>query len=181
MSINKKNLIWIDLEMTGLDPKYDRIIEIATLVTDSNLRILAEGPVLAIYQSDINLGRMNAWNTKTHTESGLVERVKKSNFNEKKAEDETIIFLKSWVPNSTSPLCGNTVGQDRRFLFRYMPILESYFHYHYLDVSTIKELVCRWKPDLLSSFKKKNRHRAIDDIKESVAELSYYRDNFIKI
>ena len=180
MAKNENNLIWIDLEMTGLDPVQDRIIEIATLVTDANLNILAEGPVLAIHQSDEQLGLMDAWNVRTHTASGLVERVKASPFNDYDAELQTIAFLELWVPVGTSPICGNSVGQDRRFLFRYMPELEAYFHYRYLDVSTLKELARRWKPEILPGFKKQNTHKALDDIRESVAELAYYREHFIQ-
>ena len=180
MSADENNLIWIDLEMTGLDPERDRIIEIATLVTDANLNILAEGPVLAVHQSDEQLGLMDEWNVRTHTGSGLVERVKASPFSDSDAELQTIEFLKQWVPAGASPICGNSVGQDRRFLFRYMPELEAYFHYRYLDVSTLKELARRWKPEILPGFKKQNTHQALDDIRESVAELAYYREHFIQ-
>lgn len=178
---NESNLIWIDLEMTGLDPQRDRIIEIATLVTDANLNILAEGPVTAVRQSDDQLGLMDDWNLRTHSVSGLVERVKASRSDERAAELETIAFLKRWVPAGKSPICGNSVGQDRRFLFRYMPELEAYFHYRYLDVSTLKELAGRWKPEILSGFKKQGTHQAMDDIRESVAELAYYREHFIQL
>ncbi len=180
-SANENNLIWIDLEMTGLDPKRDRIIEIATLVTDANLNVLAEGPVMAVYQSDAQLGLMDEWNVRTHTGSGLVERVKASTFDENAAQRATIEFLQQWVPAGKSPICGNSVGQDRRFLFNYMPELESYFHYRYLDVSTLKELARRWKPEILAGFNKQGTHQALDDIRESVAELSYYREHFIQL
>ncbi len=180
-SANENNLIWIDLEMTGLDPKRDRIIEIATLVTDANLNVLAEGPVMAVYQSDAQLGLMDEWNVRTHTGSGLVERVKASTFDENAAQQATIEFLKKWVPAGKSPICGNSVGQDRRFLFNYMPELESYFHYRYLDVSTLKELARRWKPEILAGFTKQGTHQALDDIRESVAELAYYREHFIQL
>ncbi|MTD41266.1 oligoribonuclease [Erwinia sp. CPCC 100877] len=180
MSGNENNLIWIDLEMTGLDPEQDRIIEIATLVTDANLNILAEGPVIAVHQSDAQLALMDEWNVRTHTGSGLVERVKASRYDESAAALATIDFLKEWVPQGASPICGNSVGQDRRFLFKYMPELEAYFHYRYLDVSTLKELARRWKPEILAGFKKQNTHQALDDIRESVAELAYYRQHFIK-
>lgn len=181
MSANENNLIWIDLEMTGLDPERDRIIEIATLVTDANLNILAEGPVIAVHQSDEQLALMDEWNVRTHTGSGLVERVKASNQDDRAAELATIAFLKEWVPAGKSPICGNSIGQDRRFLFKYMPELEAYFHYRYLDVSTLKELARRWKPDVLNGLKKQNTHQALDDIRESVAELAYYREHFIKL
>ncbi|KID01864.2 oligoribonuclease [Hafnia alvei] len=181
MSGSETNLIWIDLEMTGLDPEVDRIIEIATLVTDANLNILAEGPVIAVHQSDEQLSLMDEWNVRTHTGSGLVDRVKASTIDDATAAQKTIEFLQQWVPAGVSPICGNSVGQDRRFLFRYMPELEKYFHYRYLDVSTLKELARRWKPEILPGFKKQGTHQALDDIRESVAELAYYRENFIKL
>ncbi|MEA1063327.1 oligoribonuclease [Erwinia sp. HR93] len=181
MSVNENNLIWIDLEMTGLDPTRDRIIEIATIVTDRDLNILAEGPVIAVHQSDEQLALMDDWNVRTHTGSGLVARVKASQFDDGAAERETLAFLRQWVPEGKSPICGNSVGQDRRFLFNYMPALEAYFHYRYLDVSTLKELARRWKPEILEGFQKKNTHQALDDIRESVAELAYYREHFIRL
>lgn len=181
MTPNENNLIWIDLEMTGLDPERDRIIEIATLVTDAQLNILAEGPVMAVHQSDAQLALMDDWNIRTHTGSGLVERVKASPFGDREAELATLAFLAQWVPAGKSPICGNSVGQDRRFLYRYMPELESYFHYRYLDVSTLKELARRWKPGILDGFAKQNTHQALDDIRESVAELAYYRQHFIQL
>lgn len=179
--MNKDNLIWIDLEMTGLDPERDRIIEIATIVTDSALTVLAEGPVLAIYQPESQLALMDDWNVRTHTASGLIERVKQSQITEEDAQIATIEFLKQWVPVGCSPICGNSVGQDRRFLYRYMPELERYFHYRYLDVSTLKELARRWKPQILNGLKKENNHQALDDIRESIKELAYYREHFIQL
>ena len=181
MSVDKQNLIWIDLEMTGLDPETDRIIEIATIVTDKNLNILAEGPVLAVHQSDEVLNQMNEWCVKTHNANGLVTRVKQSKLNERAAELQTLDFLKRYVPKGCSPICGNSVAQDKRFLFKYMPDLADYFHYRHLDVSTLKELASRWKPEILEGFKKKNTHLALDDIRESIAELAYYREHFIKL
>ncbi|MCO6525050.1 MAG: oligoribonuclease [Candidatus Schmidhempelia sp.] len=179
-SNSKNNLIWIDLEMTGLAPERDRIIEIATLVTDSNLNILAEGPVFAINQSEHQLSLMDDWNINTHTRTGLIERVRASRITEQQAEQQTIDFLKQWVPENCSPICGNSIGQDRRFLYRYMPKLEAYFHYRYLDVSTLKELAKRWKPEILTGFTKQGTHQALDDIKDSIAELAYYRQHFIR-
>lgn len=181
MPINNNNLIWIDLEMTGLDPERDRIIEIVTLITDANLAILAEGPVLAIHQSDAQLALMDEWNMRTHSVSGLDNRVQHSQLDEEAAAAQTLAFLAEWVPAGKSPICGNSIGQDRRFLFRYMPALEAYFHYRYLDVSTLKELARRWKPKILAGLKKKNSHQALDDIRESVAELAYYRECFIRV
>jgi len=176
-----ERLVWIDLEMTGLNPDYDRIIEIATIVTDYDLNITSEGPVLAIYQSDETLGEMDSWNQRTHNDSGLVERVRKSKINEEVAESLTLDFIRENVAEKSSPLCGNTVCQDRRFLFRYMPQLESWLHYRNLDVSSLKELAVRWRPDIAAGFRKKARHRALDDILESVDELRYYRDCFLKV
>lgn len=177
----KKNLIWIDLEMTGLDPEKERIIEIATIVTDGDLNTLAVGPVIAVHQSDELLGAMDEWCTKTHGENGLTERVRASKISEREAELQTIEFLKEHVDAGISPICGNTIGQDRRFLVKYMPELEEYFHYRNLDVSTLKELALRWNPKVLSGFEKKNTHLALDDIKESIAELKHYRKKFLKV
>ncbi|MCV9878265.1 oligoribonuclease [Brenneria izbisi] len=179
--VDENNLIWIDLEMTGLDPEQDRIIEIATLVTDANLKVLAEGPVLAVHQPASQLALMDDWNVRTHGASGLIERVKASSVDERAAELATLAFLQQWVPAGKSPICGNSIGQDRRFLFRYMPELEAYFHYRYLDVSTLKELARRWKPEILSGLKKQGTHQAMDDIRESLAELAYYREHFIQL
>ncbi|TKB51373.1 oligoribonuclease [Ferrimonas sediminicola] len=181
MAADPSNLIWIDLEMTGLDPDQHCIIEIATIVTDAQLNVLAEGPVLAIHQSEAELAKMDEWCTRTHGESGLTQRVKASSISCAEAERQTIEFLKLWVPEGASPICGNSVGQDRRFLYRYMPALERYFHYRYLDVSTVKELTRRWKPELLDGFTKKGTHLALDDIRESIAELAYYRSEVFKI
>jgi oligoribonuclease len=178
--ISAQNLIWLDLEMTGLDPEHDRILEIATVVTDSNLNILAEGPVFAIYQADDLLASMDDWNTKHHNQSGLVERVQNSSITESTAEQQTIAFLQQYVPAGKSPLCGNSICQDRRFLANYMPALCNFFHYRHIDVSTLKELACRWSPTLKAGFTKHNKHLALDDIKESIEELKYYRENFIK-
>lgn len=177
---NNGNLIWLDLEMTGLSVERERIIEIATIVTDANLHILAEGPVYAIRQTDEMLANMDNWNTNQHNGSGLVERVKNSQFSEKDAEDGTIAFLEKYVKKGVSPLCGNSICLDRRFLLKYMPKLADYFHYRQLDVSSIKELVLRWKPEILANFEKKSRHLALEDIRDSIAELAYYREHFIK-
>ena len=181
MAISEKNLIWIDLEMTGLEPAHDTIIEIATIVTDADLNTLAEGPVLAIHQPDAVLDAMDEWNTKQHGGSGLVARIKASDVTMAAAEDQTIEFLKQWVPEGKSPICGNSIGQDRRFLARYMPRLERYFHYRNLDVSTVKELASRWKPEALEGVKKQGTHLALDDIRDSIEELRYYRENFFNV
>lgn len=181
MSFSDKNLIWIDLEMTGLDPDSHKIIEIATIVTDAELNVLAQGPVLAIYQPEIELAKMDDWCTNTHTKSGLVDRVKQSQITEEDAVKQTIEFLSKWVPSGSSPICGNSVGQDRRFLYRHMPDLEQFFHYRTVDVSTIKELVNRWQPEILKEFKKQGTHLALDDIIESINELRFYREKIFKI
>ena len=180
MSTNDDNLVWIDLEMTGLDPDSDQIIEIATIVTDKELNILAEGPMLAIHQEKSTMDAMDDWNTKQHGGSGLTKRVLESNVSMRDAELQTIAFLKTFVDTGKSPMCGNSICQDRRFLFRLMPELEAYFHYRNLDVSTLKELSRRWAPAVYSGFKKKGSHLALDDIKESIEELQYYRKTFIK-
>lgn len=175
------NLVWLDMEMTGLDPDTDRIIEVAVVVTDAELNILAEGPVFAIHQSDETLDKMDAWNKGTHGKSGLIDRVKASTVNEAQAEEQLIAFLKQWVPANKSPMCGNSICQDRRFMARGMPKLEAFFHYRNLDVSTLKELCRRWKPELASGFKKHQKHTALADIVESIEELRYYREHFIKL
>ena len=181
MALNEENLIWIDLEMTGLAPDGDRIIEIATVVTDKHLNCLAEGPVLAIYQPDSELARMDEWNRNQHGQSGLITRVQESSTDETRAERMTLEFLAQWVPAGTSPMCGNSICQDRRFLHRWMPRLEAYFHYRNLDVSTLKELAARWAPDLKEGFHKESRHRALDDIYDSIAELQYYRKTMLNV
>ncbi|MEE9101184.1 oligoribonuclease [Pseudomonas nitroreducens] len=178
---NPQNLIWIDLEMTGLDPDKDVIIEMATIVTDSNLNILEEGPVIAVHQSEALLAGMDEWNTRQHGQSGLTQRVRESTISAAEAEAATIAFLEKWVPKRSSPICGNSICQDRRFLYRHMPKLEGYFHYRNLDVSTLKELAARWAPQVRDGFKKGNTHLALDDIRESIAELRYYREHFIKL
>ena len=170
------NLIWIDLEMTGLDSQTDRIIEIATLVTDNQLNILAEGPVLAIHQSDATLATMDDWNQKQHGESGLIARVRDSKVNEREAELRTLEFLSWYAPKGKSPMCGNSICQDRRFLARCMPELEAYFHYRNLDVSTLKELARRWFPERIKGFSKTSAHLALQDIRDSIDELRFYRD-----
>ena len=178
--MNKEsNLIWIDLEMTGLFPERDVIIEIATIVTAKDLNILAEGPSLAIHQSGEILAGMDEWNTEHHTNSGLVQRVKDSVISTKQAEKQTIEFLEKYVDAGVSPMCGNTICQDRRFMARYMPELEAFFHYRNLDVSVFKELAKRWEPAIYAGFKKSNKHEALADVYESIEELKYYRENFI--
>ncbi|MBM7456708.1 oligoribonuclease [Oceanisphaera litoralis] len=181
MSQNAENLVWIDLEMTGLEPDEHKIIEIASIITDKELNILAEGPVLAIHQSEAELAKMDEWNVRTHTGSGLVARVQASKVTEEEAVAQTLAFLREWVPEQASPLCGNSIGQDRRFLVRHMPVLEAFFHYRNVDVSTVKELVRRWQPALLEQFTKKGSHQALDDIRESIAELQFYRQTVFKI
>jgi len=181
MAQDPGNLIWIDLEMTGLDPMRDRIIEIATLVTDATLRVIAEGPVVAVYQTEDVLATMDEWNVQQHTRSGLVERVRLSSHREADAERLTLEFLAAHVPPGRSPMCGNSVCQDRRFMACWMPGLERYFHYRNLDVSTLKELALRWRPEVASALTKQSSHRAADDIRESIRELAYYRDHFLRL
>ncbi|EAZ99280.1 oligoribonuclease [Marinobacter sp. ELB17] len=174
-------LVWIDLEMTGLDPEQERIIEMATLITDSELNLIAEGPVLAVHQSDTLMGAMDEWCTRTHGESGLTQRVTDSRISEAEAEQQTLAFLREHLEPGDSPLCGNSIGQDRRFLVKYMPQLEEFFHYRNLDVSTIKELARRWRPDVLDGVKKQGNHLALDDIRDSINELRHYREHFFKL
>ena len=175
------NLIWVDLEMTGLDPDKDVVIEIATIVTDSDLNTLAEGPVIAIRASDERLGAMDEWNTTHHNRSGLVERVRASDYDERRAGAETMAFLEQYVPRNASPMCGNTICQDRRFMARHLPELEAFFHYRNLDVSTLKILMQRWRPELEAGFTKSGTHLALDDIRESIEEMRYYREHFLQM
>ncbi len=176
-----KNLIWLDCEMTGLEPEIDRIIEIAVIVTGSNLECRTEGPVLTIHQSGEQLDRMDAWNKGTHGKSGLIDKVRASSLSEQEAESQLISFLSQYVPKGSSPMCGNSIGQDRRFLVKYMPRLEAFFHYRNLDVSTLKELAKRWRPDVHTSFRKQQRHTALADVHESIDELEHYREHFLKL
>jgi len=178
---NEMNLVWIDMEMTGLDPDNDRVIEIAAIVTDAELNILAEGPVFVIHQADEVLDKMDAWNKGTHGRSGLIDKVRASTVTEDEASAQMMGFLRQYVPAGKSPMCGNSICQDRRFMARHMPQLEQFFHYRNVDVSTIKELCRRWKPELINGFKKHQMHTALADIRESVEELRYYREHFIKL
>ena len=180
MAISDHNLVWVDMEMTGLIPEVDRVIEIATIVTDSQLNVLAEGPVIAIKQPDSALEAMDEWNTRTHSASGLVERVRSSAVSEQMASDMTVDFLKEWVPEGMSPMCGNSICQDRRFMARHMPALQKYFHYRNLDVSTLKILAQRWRPDL-PDLPKQGAHEALADIRESIEELRHYRTHFLRV
>jgi oligoribonuclease len=176
-----QNLVWLDCEMTGLDPERERLIEIAVVVTGPQLTPRIEGPVLVIHQSDDILNKMDAWNKGTHGRSGLIDKVKASTVTEAEAERTLIAFLSQYVPKFTSPLCGNTIGQDRRFLVKYMPKLEAFFHYRNLDVSTLKELSKRWKPEVYSAFKKAQKHTALADVHESIDEMEHYREHFLKL
>jgi oligoribonuclease len=178
---NEFRLVWLDMEMTGLDPDKERIIEVAVVITEPDLTVVAEGPVLVIHQEDAILSGMDKWNTATHGKSGLIDKVKASTMTESEAEDVLIAFMLQYVPAGKSPLCGNTVSQDRRFMFNYMPKLEQFFHYRTIDVSTLKELARRWNPALLKGFEKHSKHQALADIHESIEELKYYRETFIKI
>jgi len=181
MAVNENNLIWIDLEMTGLDVDNDRILEIATVITDSHLNVLAEGPVLAIYQPDEVLEGMNEWSQKHHGESGLIDRVHASHDDESSAEKATLEFLAEWTPAGKSPMCGNSICQDRRFLWNYMRKLENYFHYRNLDVSTVKILAQRWAPQVAAALNKNSEHKALQDIRDSIDELKYYRQHLFSI
>lgn len=176
-----QNLVWLDCEMTGLDPEVDRIIEIAVVVTGPGLAPRVEGPVFAIHQSDEQLDRMDAWNKGTHGRSGLIDRVKASTVGEAQAEEELLAFLAKYSPKGGSPMCGNTIGQDRRFLVKYMPRLEAFFHYRNLDVSTLKELAKRWRPEVYASFRKQQAHTALADVHESIDELAHYREHFLRL
>jgi len=177
----KDNLIWVDLEMTGLNPDTDRIIEMAAIVTDSDLNLIAEGPVIAVHQPDGVLSHMDEWCTRQHGQSGLTDRVRSSKICEQEAEQMMLAFLRQHSEKGVSPMCGNSIGQDRRFLWRYMPELEAFFHYRNLDVSSIKELVKRWKPEVMEGFRKQGTHLALDDIRESIEELRHYRRHFFRL
>ncbi|MAS00421.1 MAG: oligoribonuclease [Nitrosomonadales bacterium] len=181
MSKNNDNLIWLDMEMSGLNSETDKILEIAVIITDPFLRIIEEGPVLVLKQSDEILAKMDSWNQSTHGKSGLIEKVKNSKINEEIATHQLLEFFKKYVGKNKSPMCGNSICQDRRFMAKHMPDLESYFHYRNLDVSVFKELAKRWKPELIEGFKKKSKHEALADILESIEELKYYREHFIKV
>ncbi|NNC23141.1 oligoribonuclease [Salinisphaera sp. USBA-960] len=181
MAVSDDNLIWIDLEMTGLDPASDQIIEIATLITDSALNTVAEGPILAVHQPESVLAGMDEWNTRQHGQSGLTQRVRDSDLDCRAAEQQTLEFLRQYVPPRTSPMCGNSICQDRRFMARHMPELEMFFHYRHLDVSTLKELARRWSPTVLDGLKKNATHLAMDDIRDSIAELAHYRRAMLKV
>ncbi|MDD5296391.1 MAG: oligoribonuclease [Rhodocyclaceae bacterium] len=181
MAQDQNHLVWLDMEMTGLEPDQDRILEIAMVVTNANLETVAEGPVLVVHQPDTVLDGMDAWNKDTHGKSGLIDRVKASQFPETEVEHQYLEFLGQWVPKRTSPMCGNSICQDRRFLARYMPRLEDWFHYRNLDVSTLKELCRRWKPELAKGVVKQGKHTALADIYESIAEMKFYRDNFLRL
>ena len=181
MSQNQNYLIWLDMEMSGLDPEVCRVLEVAVVITDKDLNTVAEGPVLVIHQSDAVLDAMDAWNKNTHGRSGLIEKVKTSTLSEEQASVQMIDFLANYIPKGVSPLCGNSVHQDRRFMVRYMPTFEAYFHYRNLDVSTLKELASRWAPEVKKSFQKKTMHTALADVYESIDELKHYREHFIKL
>lgn len=181
MAANDQRLVWLDMEMTGLDPEKERIIEVAVVITEPDLTFVAEAPVLVIHQSDELLDGMDKWNQSTHTKSGLIPKVRASTLDEAQAETQLLDFLSAYVPSGKSPMCGNTIGQDRRFMVKYMPRLEAFFHYRNLDVSTLKELSLRWKPEVYRSFVKKSKHEALADIYESIDELKHYREHFIKL
>ena len=181
LSKSDQNLVWLDCEMSGLEPDQERLLEIAVIVTGPHLEPRIEGPVFVIHQSDVLLDRMDAWNKGTHGRSGLIDKVRASTMTEVQAEQQMLDFLARYVPRNTSPMCGNTIGQDRRFLVNYMPRLEAFFHYRNLDVSTLKELAKRWRPDLHAGFKKQQKHTALADVHESIDELVYYRKNFLRM
>ncbi|WP_422684403.1 oligoribonuclease [Candidatus Methylopumilus universalis] len=181
MSSSDDNLIWLDMEMSGLNTETDKVLEVATVVTDPNLNIIAEGPVIVIHQPDEVLNGMDTWNQSTHSKSGLIEKVKQSSFDEAYASEATIEFLKKHIAPNKSPMCGNSICQDRRFMAKHMPNLESYFHYRNLDVSVFKELSRRWRPSLYQGFKKTSKHEALSDIYDSIDELKYYREHFLKL
>ena len=181
MAQDANHLVWLDMEMTGLEPERDRIIELAMVVTDSQLTTVAESPVWAVRQEDACLAAMDEWNRRTHARSGLIERVRVSVLDEAAVEAAALAFVQSYVPQAVSPMCGNSIGQDRRFMVRYMPRLEAWFHYRNLDVSTLKELCRRWKPEIAKGFVKRAEHTALADIRESIAELQYYREHFIRL
>ena len=181
MAQNDNHLVWLDMEMTGLDPERDRIIELAMIVTDGNLETVAESPVWVVHQPDAVLDAMDEWNKNTHGKSGLIERVRASALDEAAVEAAALSFMREYVPQRISPMCGNSIGQDRRFMVRYMPTLEAWFHYRNIDVSTLKELCRRWKPEVAKGFEKASAHTALADIRESIEELKYYREHFIKL
>jgi oligoribonuclease len=181
MAANDNNLVWLDMEMTGLDPDKERIIELACVVTDMHLNTIAEAPVFVVHQSDELLNAMDAWNKGTHGKSGLIDKVKASTTTEAEAEEQMIAFLRQYIGPGKSPVCGNSVHQDRRFMERYMPKLDAFFHYRNLDVSTLKELARRWRPDVYKSFEKGQKHEALADIYDSIAELKHYREHFLKM
>jgi oligoribonuclease len=178
---NDQNLVWLDCEMTGLDPDVDRLIEIAVIVTGADLTPRIEGPVLVIHQSDEQLDKMDAWNKGTHGRSGLIDKVKASSVTEAQAEEQILDFIARYVPKRSAPMCGNSISQDRRFLVKYMPKLEAFFHYRNIDVSTLKELAKRWRPDVYDGFKKQQKHTALADVHESIDELVHYRETFLKL
>jgi oligoribonuclease len=181
MAQDSSNLIWIDMEMSGLNPDNDRVLEVAIVITDAQLNVVAEGPVKVVHQPDDVFERMDSWNKSTHRKSGLIDRVKAATQNEAEVEAELIVFLAQYLPENTSPMCGNSICQDRRFLARHMPKLEAFFHYRNLDVSTLKELAKRWKPGIMAGFVKHGKHEALADIHESIEELKYYRERFLNL